>query len=160
MRRVTVALCALAAISLTTSPVDARAPQREGFDFVFEFVDDSICGFPIEFSFDGSGVITRYFDEEHNPTRVHIRTSDDARAKNVETGATATGHEVSSVWVDINDGTETSSGVPIHLKAPGHGSILTQAGRVEFDEFGDPTFIAGPHQLSDGDFTDFCAALI
>jgi hypothetical protein len=142
----------------TTESAGAHPPEREEFPFSVRFVDDEICAFPIEFSFEGTIKITRYFDENGNLIRVHALASDNASATNLDTGTSATGHEVSSVWFDM-DGSETISGLPIHLNTPGHGAVLIDAGRLELDSSGTPTFIAGPHQGLEGDYGELCIAL-
>ena len=158
MRQIQI-LVALGAILLAASPGAALPPQQDHFPFTFDFVDEEICGLPIEFSFDGAVTVTRFFDREGNLTRIEMHASDYAQAMNLANGKSATGHETSNVRVDVEAGTETLRGLPIHLKVPGHGAVLMETGRVVFDASGNPTFVAGPHQLLEGDFSEFCAAL-
>ena len=152
-------LVAVAAILFAASPAAAFPPQRDHFPFTVDFVDEEACGFPVELSFEGSVTVTSFFDEQGNLTRIEIHASDNAQATNLTNGKSATGHETSNLRVDVEAGTETLRGLPIHFKVPGHGAVLMEVGRLVLDASGSPTFVAGQHQLHDGDFTEFCAAL-
>ncbi len=163
MRRVFVLLTVattMAAMIAASVPATAVPPEQEQFPFTVGFVDEDLCGFPIEFSFEGTVNVTRFFDRQGNLTRIQMRSADDAIATNLNNGKTATGHEVSTITVDVEEGTEALTGLSIHLNVPGHGAVLMEVGRVAFDlETGEPTFVAGQHQLAEGDFSEFCAAL-
>lgn len=152
----TVTLTLVIATSTAAAP-----PSQEDFTFDDQFVDDGLCGFPLNFSFVGGGTATTFFDEEGNPTRVQIHVSQDATITNPTNQKTLSGHETVNVREDVEEGTVTFTGLGIHQNVPGHGAVLLEAGRLVFDfESGTVTFMAGPHpDPAEGDFEDFCAAL-
>jgi hypothetical protein len=154
-------MAAAGAVTLVAAaPATAVPPERTQFPSTFEYVDEEICDFPIEFSFESTSTVTRFFDEQGNVTRIQAHFVDDAIATNPANGKSATGHEVANVVRDVQNGTQTYNGIPLHFSVPGYGAVLIDVGRVVFDlTTGEPTFIAGPHQSIEGDVGEFCAAL-
>jgi hypothetical protein len=160
MRRILVAALATALTLLVASPASGVTPQREEVPWNLTVVVEELCGFPVQFSFEGTLEFTRFFDEQGNLTRIQLHRDEDATATNLSNGKTSTGHGVLNVFFDVEEGTEVVSGLPIHFNLPAHGAILMDAGKVVFDlETGEITFVAGPHQAIQGDFSEFCAAL-
>jgi hypothetical protein len=152
-------LVALAAILLAASPAAALPPQQDHFPFTVDFVDEEICGFPIAVSFEGAVTVMSFVDREGNLARIEMHSYDYAKATNLLNSKSATGHEMSNLRVDVEAGTEILRGLPIHFKVPGHGTVLMEVGRLVFDASGNPTFVAGQHQLLAGDFSELCAGL-
>jgi hypothetical protein len=61
---------------------------------------------------------------------------------------------------DYVAGTFTETGALRHVTARGEGIVLQQVGRVvNTIDFSAILFTGGPHQMDDGDFAAFCAAL-
>jgi hypothetical protein len=55
-------------------------------------------------------------------------------------------------------GQTASVGMRFRVAFPGLGVVLLDAGRIVFDADGNVVFEAGPHQVFNEDFTEFCAA--
>ena len=49
-------------------------------------------------------------------------------------------------------------GLRFRVAFPGLGVVLLDAGRIVFDADGNVVFEAGPHQIVNEDFAEFCAA--
>jgi hypothetical protein len=104
--------------------------------------------------------VTQFYDREGTLVRevLHIRFV--GTATNDETGKTlpitGTRHLVFAA-----DGTFTETGVLRHVTVRGDGIVLQESGRVMRppEEGLAPLFVAGPHQLLEGDIAAFCAAL-
>jgi hypothetical protein len=104
--------------------------------------------------------ITEFYDRDGNLVRevVHVRYT--GTATNDKTGKTlpimGTRHLVFAA-----DGTFTETGVLRHVTVSGQGIVLHESGRIVWpaDESLPPLFVAGPHQLLEGDVAAFCAAL-
>ena len=107
------------------------------------------------------GQSTIFFDSAGNPdyARVHLRFVD--FYYNSETGEGFSEHEHSNTLLDLPSGEEvTSSGVSYRVTVPGEGVVLLQAGTIKFDQAGNPTFVAGPHQVFPvSDTQKLCEAL-
>jgi hypothetical protein len=80
---------------------------------------------------------------------------------NSATGKGFTAYEHGNFTFDLsNDALVIETGVTFRVTVPGEGVVLLDAGRVEYDEeTGDVVFVAGPHQLLEGDTAKLCAAL-
>ena len=106
------------------------------------------------------GQSTIFFDSAGNPdyARVHLRFVD--FFYNSERGEGFTEHEHSNTLIDLPSGDEvTSSGVSYRVTVPGEGVVLLQAGTIKFDQAGNPTFVAGPHQVfPESDTQKLCEA--
>jgi hypothetical protein len=139
------------AVKPQTEPVHAEVTQF--------FVTD--CGaFQVLDDFTIDGVITTFYDSAGNADyyRAHFTFRDFFYNSETGEGFTAINH--SNPVFDLPSDTEvTSSGLSYHVTVPGGGLLLLDAGRVEFDEAGNPTFVAGPHQVLSGDTEKLCKAL-
>jgi hypothetical protein len=91
--------------------------------------------------------ITTFFDEAGNPVRVQAHINFDGTLTNSVTGASV--HDPSHytfVW-DFADGTTADIGLVYGIIVPGQGPAVLDAGKLVWDEHGNPTFEAGPHQF-------------
>lgn len=150
MRRSLVVLC-LFVVSLTLAVTAAAGtkPVTESFEFSESFVDREACGFKVTVSFVGDGTVTFFSD---GTAKVHINETFSVSAK----GKTFSDTDAFNVFV--SDTSEALVGLVMHLTVPGGGIVLLDAGKVVFDETG-VAFVAGPHQVLEGDFAKLCAAL-
>lgn len=167
-RRMTlIALTALAVlISLVAaSMASAAAPVivEKNNSFTRHFANLPECegsGFTHTEDYQVTRSVTQFYDREGTLVRevLHIRFV--GTATNDETGKTlpitGTRH-----LVFADDGTFTETGVLRHVTVSGEGIVLHESGRVVWppEEGLAPLFVAGPHQLSEGDVAAFCAAL-
>jgi hypothetical protein len=126
-------------------------------DIHIEQVDSTSCGFPFLEVFDGRVTITTIFDEEGNLTRVTFHlpfhgtlTNKDGRVRLRQRGAPGDGRP--------REGTVSLVGLRFRVTFPGLGVVLVDAGKIVFDANGNLVFEAGPHQVVNEDFTEFCAA--
>jgi hypothetical protein len=120
-------------------------------------VNTSLCGFPITFTQNGSFKIITYYDSAGNPVKSILTNY---KVRFTET-ATANGKTLLSnfptVFITSADGTTVEQGLRSAYTVPGAGLILLNAGRVVFDPSGDVVFVAGQHQVREGDVGAFCA---
>ncbi len=141
------------------APVAAMPPERIVItDIHIEQVDSTSCDFPFLEVFDGRVTITTYFDEEGNPTRLKFHLPFHGTLTNQATGESVSADQVLRVTVDLEDGTESDVGLRFRVAFPGLGVVLLDAGRIVFDADGNVVFEAGPHQVVNEDFGEFCAA--
>ena len=155
-------LIVILALAIFT-PAGAVPLIHTEFDFVDEFVDTGICGFPVQLRFEGEGTEHLFFEKDgETPKKVVVNYSDNGTATNLDTGTTISGHDAWTVIVEFEDGvpiTETTAGLFFHFNAPGHGIVLIDAGKIAFDLATGEVVVNGPHQVWEGDFDAFCAAL-
>jgi hypothetical protein len=154
----------LALAGLTGMAAQAAPPvvieKNETFTRQFANIPDcEAYGFTHTENYQITRSITEFYDNEGNLLRevVHVRFV--GTATNDETGKTLPISGTRHLVFDA-DGTFTETGVLRHVTVRGEGIVLHESGRVIFPpEEGDPLFIAGPHQLLEGDVAAFCAAL-
>lgn len=163
MRRV-VTIVMLLAIGLWGSVLGApRAFGAPGETFSEEFAEvftsKKECGFKVEFSFVGSVTVTEFLDAEGNVTRLLLHGEDVGSATNPANGKTATGDDHWLERHDVETGEMAIIGLFFHLNFGGAGIVVIDAGKVVFDADGNVIFLAGPHQVLEGDFAALCEAL-
>jgi hypothetical protein len=156
------ALCASLVAGLSLALVvsaGAVPPEKVVFeDIHVEQVDSTSCDFPFSEVFDGRVTITTYFDEEGNPTRLTFHLPFHGTLTNEATGESVSADQVLQETVDLDEGTDTLVGLRFRVTFPGLGVVLLDAGKIVFDADGNVVFEAGPHQVFNEDFTEFCAA--
>jgi hypothetical protein len=134
----------------------------------FAFRESAICGFPIRWHQYGEGKQADYYDADG----VLFRTIETPGHGRYFLSATANGTTLTSIvmakivltWSPEGDLLRIrSDGLYAGFHVPGSDAVLLDAGRIDFDGDGlgqgEILFEAGPHQLFDGDFDEFCAAL-
>jgi hypothetical protein len=164
-RLLVVVAVALALTSLTGVAAQAAAPVivEKNNSLTRHFANLPDCealGFTHTEDYQVTRSVTDFYDNEGNLVRevLHIRFV--GTATNDETGKTlpisGTRHLVFAA-----DGTFTETGVLRHVTVSGEGIVLHESGRVVWppEEGLPPLFVAGPHQLAEGDVAAFCAAL-
>jgi hypothetical protein len=141
------------------APAAAAPPEKVVLeDIHIEQVDTTSCDFPFLEVFDGRVTITTFFDEEGNPTRIQFYLPFHGTLTNEATGESVSADQVLQVTLELEEGTESDVGLRFRVAFPGLGIVLLDAGRVVFDAAGNVIFEAGPHQVVNEDFTEFCAA--
>lgn len=150
------ALCALA----LAPPAVAVPPEKVVIeDLHIEQVDSSSCDFPFLEVFDGRVTITTFFDNEGNPIRVTFHLPFHGTLTNEATGESVSADQVLQETDDLEEGTVSWLGLRFRVTFPGLGVVLLDAGKIVFAADGNVVFEAGPHQVVNGDFAGFCAAL-
>jgi hypothetical protein len=158
------ALCAslgaaLFALALA-APAAAVPPEKVVIeDLHIEQVDSTSCDFPFREVFDGRVTITTFFDEQGNPTRVTFHLPFHGTLTNEATGESVSADQVLVETDDLEEGTISWLGLRFRVTFPGLGVVLLDAGKIVFDADGNVVFEAGPHQVVNEDFAEFCAAL-
>ena len=124
--------------------------------------------FTVSYRYDVRRTITEFVDDEGNVLREVIEAHFVGTATNDVTGnALPADGERHIVW-DFVAGTWTETGTLRHVPVPGSGVVLLQSGRIVYPLPAVPQpdvipkvelFEAGPHDVFDGRFADFCAAL-
>jgi hypothetical protein len=154
------ALCVSLVVGLAViAPAAAVPPERIVIeDIHIEQVDSTSCDFPFLEVFDGRVTITTYFDDNGNPIRVQFHLPFHGTLTNEATGESVSADQVLQVSVELEEGTESDVGLRFRVVFPGLGVVLLDAGKVVFDADGNVVFEAGPHQIVNEDFAEFCAA--
>jgi hypothetical protein len=157
MRRL-VATCMVAGLLATTgaAPALASRPVTEHFSGSFSEVDSDTCGFPILVSLSFSSRVTFFYDAAGNLDRsiahISLRGTDSAH------GVSLIESEHFTHTFDFSTGLNRDLGLTAHVRVPGGGTVLVEAGQVVSDDFGNIYFVAGNHQPLEGDFASYCAA--
>lgn len=150
----------LVAVSVVvTTPASATPPEIVRIqDIHIEQTDSTSCDFPFLEVFDGRVTITTFFDSAGDATSVRFHLPFQGRLTNEATGESVQAQQVLNDTLNLENGTETFAGLRFRAVFPGIGAVLLDAGRVVFDETGAVVFEAGPHQVVNEDFAEFCAA--
>lgn len=154
------ALCASLVVGLAVVAQAAAVPPEKIVieDIHIEQVDSTSCDFPFLEVFDGRVTITTFFDNEGNPIRIQFHLPFHGTLTNEATGESVSADQVLQLTVDLEEGTESDVGLRFRVIFPGLGIALLDAGKVVFDADGNVVFEAGPHQIVNEDFAEFCAA--
>jgi hypothetical protein len=141
------------------APAAAAPPEKVVIeDIHIEQVDSTSCDFPFLEVFDGRVTITTFFDDAGNPIRIQFYLPFHGTLTNEATGESVSADQVLQLTLDLEEGTESDVGLRFRVVFPGLGVVLLDAGRVVFDAAGNVAFEAGPHQIVNEDFAEFCAA--
>ena len=156
------ALCASLVVGLSLAviaPAAAVPPEKVVIeDIHIEQVDSTSCDFPFLEVFDGRVTITTFFDDQGNPVRIKFHLPFHGTLTNEATGESVSADQVLQLTVDLEEGAESDVGLRFRVVFPELGVVLLDAGKVVFDEDGNVVFEAGPHQIVNEDFAEFCAA--
>jgi hypothetical protein len=154
-------LISLAAASLAAAATPVIVEKQSSLTRHFAgLADCEGSGFTHTEDYQVTRSVTQFYDREGTLVRevLHIRFV--GTATNDETGKTlpisGTRHLVFAA-----DGTFTETGVLRHVTVRGDGIVLHESGRIvrPLEEGLAPLFVAGPHQLAEGETAAFCAAL-
>jgi len=158
-RFTSLAAALLALALLLAAPVAATPPDKIVIsDIHIEQVDNTSCDFPFREVFDGRVTITTYVDEDGNPTRLKFHLPFHGTLTNEATGESVSADQVLQETDDLEEGTQSLVGLRFRVAFPGLGVVLLDAGKIVFDADGDVVFEAGPHQVFNEDFGEFCVA--
>jgi hypothetical protein len=124
--------------------------------------------FTVSYRYEVRRTITEFVDDEGNVLREVIEAHFVGTATNDTTGQVLpVAGERHIVW-DFLAGTWTETGTLRHTTVPGSGVVLLQSGRIVYPLPAVPQpdvipkvelFMAGPHDVFEGQYADFCAAL-
>jgi hypothetical protein len=124
--------------------------------------------FAVSYHYDVRRTITEFADDDGNVLREVIEAHFVGLATNDSTGKLLpVDGERHIVW-DFVAGTWTETGTLRHVTVPGSGVVLLQSGRIVYPLPAVPQpdvipkvelFEAGPHDVFEGQYADFCAAL-
>ena len=141
------------------APAGAVPPEKVVIeDIHIEQVDNTSCDFPFLEVFEGRVTITTFFDGEGNPSRVTFDLPFHGTLTNEATGESVSADQVLRKTDDLQEGTVSFVGLRFRVTFPGLGVVLLDAGKIVFDADGNVIFEAGPHQVFNEDFAEFCAA--
>ena len=146
--------------TLFTSPI--------AYAVIAVFIVLSGYTFTVSYRYDVRRTITEFTDGDGNVLREVIEAHFVGTATNDTTGKTlSVDGERHIVW-DFAAGTWTETGTLRHVTVPGSGVVLLQSGRIVYPLPAVPQpdvipkvelFMAGPHDVFEGQYADFCAAL-
>lgn len=140
-------------------PVSAAPPTRSTFLLQgTEALAD--CGsFQVLDDYDVLLDITNYYDKDGDLVEIHTAINGTDTFRNSVTGEAITMGSHFMVHYDVATGVNSSTGLKYHLTVPGLGSVLLQVGHSIYNtSTGTWEFVAGPHQLKEGDTAGLCAA--
>ena len=161
------ALGLLALVALITAPA-AWANTRETTLLVFDGFnpDTGLCDFPVTDVEHGTFIVADLFDNEGVLYRTIVTSYGQLTLTltNPANGKSTITHNESQVIIvdwqpDGSRETVRRMGVSFAFTYPGQGVILLQTGYFERDYLTGWRFVAGPHDLLEGDFDALCSAL-
>jgi hypothetical protein len=120
--------------------------------------------FGYDFTFTAQYTVKRtnvlYYDESGNLVKEVVWAHFVGTNTNDTTGKVLRDNGQRHITFDYVNNTLTESGVLRHITVPGSGIVLHESGRIIISLSDDSVIsMAGPHQLLEGDLTEFCAAL-
>lgn len=153
----------VAAALALVAPASADAPDVLGpfaYDVAYTFTN---CGFPAQVSLHGTFTNRSFFNPLQNIN--YIR--EEGTVTNPATGTTLL---IRNAWTELGRpptsaeegwGTFVERGVRTHIRAPGGGTVVLDAGYLHYRYPDGFVFVAhGRHQLElEGDIAELCAAL-
>jgi hypothetical protein len=169
---IAVAACA-AAVLVGAASADKPTVLEQNHEYVREVPHAATCvpfgyAFRVSYHYDVRRTITEFDDDNGIVLREVIEAHFVGTATNDSTGHyLPVAGERHIVW-DFVAGTWTETGTLRHVTVPGEGVVLLQSGRIVYPLPAVPQpdiiprielFEAGPHDVFDGRYSDFCAAL-
>jgi hypothetical protein len=149
------ALLALGAIS----PASAARPTSTTYPLEGTQVMADCDGFQVFDDYDATIVRTDFYDKDGNRIEVHLAINGTDTYRQSVTGQSITMGTHFMVHVDRQTWMNASAGLQYHLVIPGLGPVLLDVGRTVYDlNAGDYVFLAGWHQVAEGDTAGLCAA--
>jgi hypothetical protein len=124
--------------------------------------------FTVSYHYDVVRTITEFVDDDGNVLREVIEAHFVGTATNDTTGKVLSADGERHIVWDFVAGTWTETGTLRHVAVPGSGVVLLQSGRIVYPLPAVPQpdvipkvelFMAGPHDVFEGQYADFCAAL-
>jgi hypothetical protein len=125
--------------------------------------------FTVSYHYDVVRTITEFLDNDGNVLREVIEAHFVGTATNDSTGKVLPADGERHIVWDFVAGTWTETGTLRHVAVPGSGVVLLQSGRIVYPLPAVPQpdviprvelFEAGPHDVFEGQYADFCAALV
>jgi hypothetical protein len=169
MRRLVLGVVLALAIAAIAAPATSAAANREVVEknsvASLHFAGLDACLADYGFTYTGDYVRTRtttlWYDADGNLVReVLIIHFDGVETNDSDPTKWLTVNGERRLVFDYVAGTFTETGALRHVTAQGEGIVLQQVGRVvNTIDFSATLFTGGPHQMDDGDFAAFCAAL-
>jgi len=104
------------------------------------------------------GRVTTFYDEAGNPIRDSVFIQFTGTLTNPLNSKTLTDTDSFTIFFDLQEGTVTGVGLTFHMKIPGHGIAVLDAGKIFVDEDGNVT-LAGRRDFEYGGAEVICAAL-
>ncbi|MEZ4737657.1 MAG: hypothetical protein R3E79_62065 [Caldilineaceae bacterium] len=104
-------------------------------------------------------VQTDFYDNDGVRTAIHQMLNGTDTYRHSATGQSFTMKSTFMVQFDVATMINSSAGLQYHLTLPGMGNVLLDVGKTVFDlNAGDFIFMAGTHQVAEGDTAGLCAA--
>jgi hypothetical protein len=102
---------------------------------------------------------TYFYDNDGNVIEIHQAINATDTYRQSVTGQSITMGSHFMVHIDVQAGLNASAGMQYHLMIPGLGHVLLEVGHSVYDfNTGVLVFVAGPHQVINGDTSGLCAA--
>ena len=148
-------LLALSAISQAS----AAPPTTSTHQLLGTQVLADCDGFQVFDDYDETIGVTNFYDNDGNLIETHLAINGTDTYRQSMTGQSITMGTHYMVHIDRRTMLDSAGGLLYHLMIPGLGHVLLDAGRTVYDRTtGTLVFLAGPHQVMDGDTSGLCAA--
>jgi hypothetical protein len=143
----------------SAATAQAAAPTREVTTQTnLTYVDTDLCGFPITYVENGTYKVTTFYNSQGTPVRTILANQRRYVATATANGKTLLTNYPLVIRTSFEDNTRTELGLLSAYHVPGEGLILINTGRLVLDRAtGDAVFSAGPHDVVEGNASDFCA---
>jgi hypothetical protein len=149
------ALLALGAIS----PASAASPTTSTRRLLGTQVLADCDGFQVFDDYDETIVRSDFYDNDGILIETHLAINGTDTYRQSVTGQSIIMGTHYMVHIDRRTMLDSAGGLLYHLLIPGLGHVLLDAGRTVYDRTtGTLIFLAGPHQVMDGDTSGLCAA--
>ena len=147
-------------ISLALLPVTSALALEPTIETFHDEGTQSLdCGsFVASGSYQQDVRVTTFYDSTGNPVQDSVFIQFTGSLTNPLNGQTLTDTDSFTVFFDIQEGTVTGVGLTFHMKIPGSGVAVLDAGRIFVDEEGNVT-LTGRQDVHYGGEEVICAAL-
>jgi hypothetical protein len=147
-------------ISLALLPVTSALALEPTIETFHDEGTQSLdCGsFVASGSYQQDGQVTTFYDAAGNPIRDSVFIRFSGTLTNPLNGKTLTDTDSFTVAFDLQEGTVTGLGLTFHMKIPGGGVAVLDAGKIFVDEEGNVT-LAGRRDVKYEGVEVICAAL-
>jgi hypothetical protein len=162
-----------AAVQAGAASADKPSVLERNHTYVREVPHAATCKpygytFTVSYNYDVVRTITEFVDDDGNVLREVIEAHFVGTATNDTTGKVLPADGERHIVWDFVAGTWTETGTLRHVAVSGSGVVLLQSGRIVYPLPAVPQpdvipkvelFEAGPHDVFEGQYADFCAAL-
>lgn len=157
MRKTVPVILAVGVLLLAGPTANAQPPQRHRLSYTESFSTSDICGFPVTFTWVGTGYGIIFTDATDDFVRQMDRIRETLTVTSAGGERSVSGKDAYTI-AQYADGTFTRVGSWFHLIGDGGGVVLRDVGRLEMAG-SEIVMATGQHDWLNGDFAALCSAL-